>query len=318
MADRRTSFWKNLGRSIRPPKRGHRQARGTQLRRLCGPARRGAAGGGAYWLNQFAQPPEPLALPLDRPRPALKSFRGDTLRGTIEASLYERVKQAAARNGCTLFAVLLTAYQLLLARLSGQTDIVAGIPTAGQSLHGEGPLVGHCVNFLPLRAQFPDGVTFLEAARKTQRDAADHQSYNFGSLVRALDLPREVNRLPLIEAQFNLERIGQNLPFQDLAVSTDANSKRFVNFDLFFNVVAEDHDLIVDCDYSTDLFDKATIARWIGHPDAARSHRRRYGPEAALRLRILTQAEENGLHAALAGPDYPIPDLAILGLGNRP
>ena len=168
----------------------------------------------AYWLHQFAQPPEPLALPLDHPRPALKSFRGDTLRGTIEPPLYERVKQAAARNGCTLFAVLLTAYQLLLARLSGQTDIVAGIPTAGQSLHGEGPLVGHCVNFLPLRGQFPDGVTFLEAARKTQQlllDAADHQSYTFGSLVRALDLPREVNRLPLIEAQFNLERIGQKL-----------------------------------------------------------------------------------------------------------
>ncbi|MGH6935144.1 MAG: condensation domain-containing protein, partial [Methylocella sp.] len=121
----------------------------------------------AYWLQQFAQPPEPLALPLDHPRPALKSFRGDTLRGTIDASLYERVKQAAARNGCTLFAVLLTAYQLLLARLSGQTDIVAGIPTAGQSLHGEGPLVGHCVIFLPLRGQFSEGVTFLEAARKT-------------------------------------------------------------------------------------------------------------------------------------------------------
>jgi amino acid adenylation domain-containing protein len=268
----------------------------------------------AYWLHQFAQPPEPLALPLDRPRPALKSFRGDTLRGTIEASLYERVKQAAARNGCTLFAVLLTAYQLLLARLSGQTDIVAGIPTAGQSLYGEGPLVGHCVNFLPLRGQFPDGVTFLEAARKTQRlllDAADHQSYTFGSLVRALDMPREVNRLPLIEAQFNLERIGQNLSFQDLAVSTDANPKRFVNFDLFFNVVAEDHGLIVDCDYSTDLFDKATIARWIGHYRALLEAIAGDMNQAPLRLRILTQAEENGLHAALAGPDYPIPELAI-------
>jgi hypothetical protein len=61
--------------------------------------------------------------------------------------------------------------------LSGQTDIVAGIPPAGQSLHGEGPLVGHCVNFLPSRGQFPDGPTFLETARKTQQlllDAAGH------------------------------------------------------------------------------------------------------------------------------------------------
>ncbi|MGH6812120.1 MAG: amino acid adenylation domain-containing protein [Methylocella sp.] len=268
----------------------------------------------AYWLQQFAQPPEPLALPLDHPRPTLKSFRGDTLRGTIDASLYERIKQAAARNGCTLFAVLLTAYQLLLARLSGQSGVVAGIPTAGQSLHGEGPLVGHCVNFLPLRGQFPDGVTFLEAARKTQQlllDAADHQSYTFGSLVRALDMPREINRLPLIEAQFNLERIGQDLPFQDLAVSTDANPKRFVNFDLFFNVVAEDRGLIIDCDYSTDLFDKATIARWIVHYRTLLEAVAGEMDREALRLPMLTPAEENGLHTALAGPDYPIPELAI-------
>ncbi|MGH6820262.1 MAG: condensation domain-containing protein, partial [Methylocella sp.] len=268
----------------------------------------------AYWLHQFAQPPEPLALPLDHPRPALKSFRGNTLRGSIDASLYERVKQAAARNGCTLFAVLLTAYQLLLARLSGQTDIVAGIPTAGQSLHGDGPLVGHCVNFLPLRGQFPDGVTFLEAARKTQQlllDAADHQSYTFGSLVRALDMPREVNRLPLIDAQFNLERIEQNLPFQDLAVSTDANPKRFVNFDLFFNVVAEGHGLTIDCDYSTDLFERSAIERWIGHYRTLLEAIAGDMDQVALRLRIMSETEENATHAALAGPDYPTPELAI-------
>ncbi|TPW00034.1 MAG: Plipastatin synthase subunit D [Beijerinckiaceae bacterium] len=273
-----------------------------------------------YWLQQFALPPEPLALPLDRPRPALKSFRGDTLRGTIEASLFERVKQTAARNGCTLFAVLLTAYQLLLARLNGQNDIVAGIPTAGQSLHGEGPLVGHCVNFLPLRSLFAEGITFAEAARKTKQlllDAADHQSYTFGSLVRALDMPREVNRLPLIEAQFNLERIEQNLHFEGLTVSTDANPKRFVNFDLFFNVIAEDTRLIIDCDYSTDLFDAATIRRWIGHYRTLLEAIASDMDKEALRLPVLTQAEENSLHAAFTGPVNLIPTLTIHEMVER-
>jgi amino acid adenylation domain-containing protein len=274
----------------------------------------------AYWLQQFAQPPEPLALPLDRPRPALKSFRGDTLRGTIEASLYDRVKQTAARNGCTLFAVLLTAYQLLLARLSSQNDIVAGIPTAGQSLQSEGPLVGHCVNFLPLRSQFTEGVTFAEAARKTKQlllDAADHQSYTFGSLVRALDMPREVNRLPLIEAQFNLERIEQNLHFEGLTVSTDANPKRFVNFDLFFNVIAEDTRLIIDCDYSTDLFEAATVRRWIGYYRTLLEAIASDMDKEALRLPVLTQAEENSLHAAFIGPVNPIPELTIHEMIDR-
>src|ERR1019366_3593173 len=273
-----------------------------------------------YWLRQFAQPPEPLALPLDHPRPALKSFRGDTLRGTIEGSLFERVKQTAARNGCTLFAVLLTAYQLLLARLSGQNDIVAGIPTAGQSLHGEGPLVGHCVNFLPLRSVFGEGVTFAEAARKTKQlllDAADHQAYTFGSLVRALDMPREVNRLPLIEAQFNLERIEQNLRFEGLGVSTGANPKRFVNFDLFFNVIAEDSRLIIDCDYSTDLFDAATIRRWIGHYRTLLEAIASDMDKEALRLPVLTRVEEDDLHAAFTGPIEPIPELTIHELVDR-
>ncbi|MCI0467551.1 MAG: amino acid adenylation domain-containing protein [Beijerinckiaceae bacterium] len=268
----------------------------------------------AYWLRQFAELPEPLALPLDRPRPLVKSFRGDTLRETIEASLCERVRQAAARNGCTLFAVLLTAYQLLLARLSGQTDIVAGIPTAGQSLHGEGPLVGHCVNFLPIRSKFQSGGSFIEAARRTQQlllDAAEHNSYTFGSLVRALNMPREVNRLPLIEAQFNLERLEQNLPFEGLSVSASSNPKRFVNFDLFFNAVAGDDGLIIDCDYSTDLFDRATIARWTGHYRTLLEAIAAGMEREALRLPLLTREEESSLHAAFAGLDEPVPDLAI-------
>jgi len=268
----------------------------------------------AYWLQQFIQRPEPLALPLDHSRPPVKSFRGDTLRGSIEGPLYERIRQAAARKGCTLFAVLLTGYQLLLARLSGQNDIVVGIPIAGQSLHDEGPLVGHCVNFLPLRSQFTEGVTFAEAALKTKQlllDAADHQSYTFGSLVRALDIPREVNRLPLIEAQFNLERIKQNLCFGDLTVSTSANPKRFVNFDLFFNVVAEDSHLIIDCDYSTDLFDAETIRRWIGHYRTLLGAIASDMDREALRLPILTPVEERSLHAAFAGPVNPIPELAV-------
>jgi Condensation domain/AMP-binding enzyme len=268
----------------------------------------------SYWLQQFAEAPEPLALPLDRPRPLIKTFRGETLRATIEASLVERVKLAAARNGCTLFAVLLTAYQLLLARLSGQRDIVAGIPTAGQSLHAEGPLVGHCVNFLPLRSHFQEGITFLAAARNTQKlllDANEHQCYTFGSLVRALNVPREVNRLPLIEAQFNLERLQQNLPFEGLAVSTNPNPKRFVNFGLFFNVVAEESGLIIDCDYSTDLFDRDTIGRWVRHYRTLLEAIASDMDREALRIPILTGEEESALHLAFAGPDQAVPDLAI-------
>ena len=274
----------------------------------------------SHWLKQFSEIPEPLDLPLDHPRPPARSYRGDTIRERIDASLCERVKQAAARNGCTLFAVLLTAYQLLLARLSGQEDIVVGIPAAGQSQEESGPLVGHCVNFLPLRNKFASGLSFLEAALRTKNlllEAAEHQNYTFGSLVRALELPRDLNRLPLIEAQFNLERIEQKLPFEGLLAAADANPKRFVNFDLFFNVVIDKDGLVIDCDYSTDHFERSTIARWIAYYRRLLEAAAAGMESEALRLPMLSQAEERELRTGFAGPAIPIPELAVHELIDR-
>ena len=124
------------------------------------------------------------------------------------------------RNGCNLVAVPSPPINAAR-RLSGQTISSPAFRPPGRACTTKGLSSAIASTSCRCERQFPDGVTFLEAARKTQQlllDAADHQSYIFGSLVRALDMPREVNRLPLIEAQFNLERIGQNLPFQDLAV----------------------------------------------------------------------------------------------------
>jgi NRPS condensation-like uncharacterized protein len=109
-----------------------------------------------YWLKQFEKPSPVLDLPTDRPRAAMKSFAGATYRASINDGEYRSVKKAGAQRGCTLFVTLLAAYQLLMCRLSNQDDVVVGIPAAGQSLL-EGAsdgvsLVGHCVNFLALRA----------------------------------------------------------------------------------------------------------------------------------------------------------------------
>ncbi len=78
-------------------------------------------------------------------------------------------------------------------------------------------------------------------------------------------LPREAGRRPLIEAQFNLERLGDKISAPGLEIDAKSNPKRYVIFDLFFNVTEQDGGLRVDCDYNTDLFDEATIERWIGH-----------------------------------------------------
>ena len=194
----------------------------------------------AYWLSKFKEVPALLELPCDRPRPQVRSYAGATRRTHIGSELYRKIKQLGAKRGCTLFATLLTGYQVLLHRLSGQSDIVVGVPTAGQSLLENGNLVGHCVNFLPLRTQIPAGVSFeklLGSVKQTLLDAYDHQTYTYGTLVRKLALTRDPARLPLMEAQFNLERIGAGTVFRDLQTRVEPNPKAAVNFDMFFNIV---------------------------------------------------------------------------------
>ncbi|CAH2601472.1 Amino acid adenylation domain-containing protein [Rhodovastum atsumiense] len=221
-----------------------------------------------YWMAQFATPVPELELPSDRPRPNRKSFRGATYRTHIDADLYQAVKRAGAKRGCTLFVTLLGAFQLLMGRLAGQRDVVVAIPSAGQSLVEDQILVGHCVNLLPLRATWQadtSAAAFMATLKQTVMAAYEHQGYTFGTLVRRLDLRRELNRLPLTQLQFNLEKLGEAADFPGLAVRIAPNPKRFVNFDIFLNVIESDAGLRIDCDYSTDLFDEATIARWIGH-----------------------------------------------------
>ena len=222
----------------------------------------------AYWLNRFEQIPPVLELPTDRPRPAVKSFKGATYRARIDAAIYKQIRQAGAKQGCTLFATLLTGFASLLHRLTAQSDIVIGIPTAGQSLLEGGSLVGHCVNFLPIRVRLIEGQSaaeLLQQVKRTLLDAQDHQSYTYGTLLRNMKLRRDPSRLPLVEVQFNLEKVGANLNFPGLQVEVDPNPKTAVNFDLFVNIVESAQGLLIDCDYNSDLFDRETIARWLTH-----------------------------------------------------
>jgi amino acid adenylation domain-containing protein len=223
----------------------------------------------AYWTKMFAELPTPLELPTDRPRQAPRSFNGGTRTSFIEAELYRKVKTAGAKQRRTLFATLFAAFQVLLLRLSSQRDLVIGVPAAGQSLL-EGPSpVGHCVNFLPIRGGIDPAEPFSAHLDKVGRlilDAYDHQSFTLGALLKRLRVPPVSGRLPLVEVQFNLERLAGNLDFgAGVKASAEPNPKAFSTFDLYFNIGESDDGLRVDCCYGADLFDAATIDRWLGH-----------------------------------------------------
>ncbi len=268
----------------------------------------------AWWLDQFPTAPAPLTLPADRPRPAIKSFRGGTRRLMLDATLMRAVKAAGAAQGCTLFATLLAAVGVLTGRLSGQSDVVIAIPAAAQSQLEDDVLVGHCANLLPLRARWTEDTPFaqhLGTVGQTVLDAYEHQDCTFGTIVRSLHLPRDTSRLPLSDVQFNLEKLADGMAMPGLALKVSANPKAFVNFDLFFNAVESASGLAIDCDYSADLFDAETVDRWLGHLQTLLTAIATNASQTIGGLPLLSPAEQDTLLHRWNGTQAPLPGMPV-------
>src|SRR3954467_2900993 len=118
-----------------------------------------------YWKRRLAGAPPVLELQSDRPRPAVKSFRGATHSFLLSAELTERLRRLSHDEGVTPFMTLLAAWQVLLSRYSGQKDIVAGTPIAGRNRSETEPLIGFFVNTLALRTDLSGGPSFREILR---------------------------------------------------------------------------------------------------------------------------------------------------------
>lgn len=222
----------------------------------------------AWWAEQFASGAPVLELPTDRPRPQVKTSSGAMESLALDSNLYNDLKKASPRLGGTLFATLFAGFATLLHRLTGQDDVVVGVPAAGQTRIGRDELVGHCLNLLPIRLSPARGRPFREFASDVKErvlEAYDHQEATFGGLLKKLQLPRDTSRLPLVNVMFNIDKSGiDRIRFDGLGFEVATNPKRHTNFELFFNLVQTDERLIVECEYNPDLHDADTIRRWLG------------------------------------------------------
>ena len=222
----------------------------------------------AYWRSRFDGELPVLDLPTDRPRPLRRSFASRREDHVLGVELVAAVRRMGAKRGASLFATLLGGFAGLVSRLAGQSDVVVGIPAAGQSVDGHDSLVGHCVNLLPLRFDIDSTQPFaasLDAAQSTLLDALDHQRYTFGSLLKQLPIARDPGRLPLVSVMFNIDQAldQESNGFPGLALDFTTNPRRSENFELSINAVQVDGTLRLECQYSTALFDEATIRRWL-------------------------------------------------------
>jgi len=222
----------------------------------------------AYWLEQFASAIPLLELPTDHPRPPVFTHAGALQSTTISRSLSSDLKRLSGQCQCTLFTTLLAGYMALLQRLTGQDDITVGIASAGQhSVEGE-YLVGHVVNLLPIRSQVAGNPVFKEYLNSVKRvllNAYEHQIYPFIRLIKKLNLPRDLSRTPLFTTTFNFDKAGAELELLNQEIDTAKNHQNTTQFDISWNITQIDSELLVDCEYNTDLFESRTIQRWMEH-----------------------------------------------------
>jgi acyl transferase domain-containing protein/non-ribosomal peptide synthetase component F len=236
-----------------------------QARRQAGPE---AAEDKAFLLKQFSGGSPVLELPADHPRPVSWSFDGARESGLVSAPLGQKLKALSVAHDCTLFTTLLAAYYLWLNRLTGQEEIVVGIPVADRAMERGDTLVGHCLNFLPLRLRIESHIAFSEflaRVKQTFLDAYEHRHCTFGSVIQKLNLPRDPGRMPLVSVTFNFDRLGAMPSFLGLETELSVSRKTFTAFDISFNVTEMAGELRLDCRYNASLLEPPTIQRWLGH-----------------------------------------------------
>ncbi|MBV9773057.1 MAG: AMP-binding protein, partial [Gemmatimonadetes bacterium] len=218
-----------------------------------------------YWRGQLAAAPHVLDLPTDRPRPAVQSHRGASCEFALPAALAEEVRALAHGEGASPFMTLLAAFQLLLARVSGQDDVLVGTPIAGRTQEETERLVGLFVNTLVLRADLSANPTFtalLRQVRERTLGAYAHQDLPFEKLVEELRVERDLSRNPLFQAMFVLQNAPQGaVELPGLALAPHPVETEVARFDLTFSLVEEAGGISGVVEYATDLFDEPTVLR---------------------------------------------------------
>lgn len=221
----------------------------------------------AYWKERLAGAPALVALPTDRPRSTAPTAQGSTHLVTLSKDLGEALKALSRQEGVTLYMTLVAAFQTLLYRYSGQDDIVLGTFTAGRTLAETEALLGFFVNTLVLRTDLSVNPTFRELlgrAREVILEAYAHQGVPFDYVVRELHPTRSLGQNPLFQVMLVLAP-----PLPDLLPGWEpakiVGETGAAKFDLSLELADRPEGLICAFEYSTDLFDEATIARMAGH-----------------------------------------------------
>ncbi|WP_415974020.1 non-ribosomal peptide synthase/polyketide synthase [Rhodococcus sp. 077-4] len=227
----------------------------------------------SYWKHALSELPDQLALPTDRPRPPSQSFRGDTVRFTVDAGVHEGLAELARAQHATLFMVVHSAFAVFLAKLSGSEDIAIGTPIAGRGERALDPMIGMFVNTLVFRSTVEPSMTFGELlAQSRERDlsAFAHADVPFERLVEVLNPVRSTARNPLFQIGLSFQNLADStfeLPGLTVgavnAEATTAKTDLQLSVSDQYGPDGSPAELEAEFSYATDLFDRSTIDSFV-------------------------------------------------------
>ncbi|HET8775597.1 MAG TPA: amino acid adenylation domain-containing protein, partial [Thermoanaerobaculia bacterium] len=270
----------------------------------------------AFWKSELTGAPALLELPLDRPRPAVESHAGGSVPLALSPELTAALRAFSQRHGATLFMTLLSAWGLLMSRLSGQHDVVVGTPVANRQRREVEGLIGFFVNTLALRLRFDDEpalASLLARVKETTLAAFAHQELPFEQVVEAVQPLRSLSHSPLFQTLLALDNTAGDalrLPGVDLApVAIEPSAAQYE-----LSLHLEDRDDAVSglLVYAADLFDRSTVERWGGHFVTLLEAMVSEGAASAATLPILSGAERRRVLVDFNATDADFPQDALV------
>ena len=222
-----------------------------------------------FWRAELDGAPAGLDLPTDLPRPAVQTFNGAVRSMELPLGLSAEIRELCRREGVTLFMLLLAGFDALLARYSGQEDVLVGSPVANRHWAETEELIGFFVNTLVFRVKLSPVASFrslLRQVRETALEAYDHQDLPFETLVEELQPERDLSRSPFFQVLLLVQPLQRQLPGLDfLKLSPIDEEGETAKFDLSLVVLERENALWTAVEYNTDLFEGATASRLLGH-----------------------------------------------------
>lgn len=219
-----------------------------------------------FWVEKFSGDLPRLDLPVDFPRAVKSNYEGGVICSTIEKEKTRALKELARTSDATLFMVLLASYYILLHKLSGQEDIIVGIPVSTQGEQGAEDTVGFLSNNLALRVHPGPDKNFQLFLRELKNDWVQsylNREYPYETLVETIELEKDLSRNPLFDVMFIYENGNDRvLKLEDLVCEPYDFDMKFSVFDLTLEAIEQKGYLTIHFYYSTGIYKKETVEEW--------------------------------------------------------